>query len=571
MPYMGIESRNLREMFAKVEDADVLRQALGALLDRIDGLEQRLTTASSVERKGGGEGKSSLIREKRDRLAEIRHGLTELNERMQRPYIVSSELQAVKDVLDTLAESGACNSVILEGEPGTGKTQWAYSEVGQELQDGKDSMLIHVRVKETMTAQDLLYSVDDVRRLSDAQARSQVPDAIREEAASWKAKILSGEVDPTEDKEYLKFKAKMKAVEELGETGKDLDYINYIDLGPLGEAIKQSGEGKTVWLVIDEIEKGREELMTGMLDEIENLTFTIAETGTKIKGDKRNLRIVITTNTEDSDKIPSSFRRRSLYHFLEYPTQGEMAEIVSLNFPRIDKDLLDYALDVYYAYHEHPQIEKKPSTPELLAWIEVLSGEFDGEIPDDVPHKEILLKFKDDQEVEIARKTIEAKEDVESRAGKLPHYVARAVQGAPVFRISGRLSDPNAQSELTRFYADLDRRGVHFVTPQFEEKREWDDYDRDYKNVRTATREFQIVMPGIEALGDGYYAIPEEHQDLLAEVLAEKVEILSGKVEFTSVDEKNNDFTRGKVEIDGYERDAYRVGNKTVVSSEYAR
>lgn len=51
--YMGIENGNLREMFAKVEDADVLRQALGALLDRIDGLEARLNATSSAERKGG--------------------------------------------------------------------------------------------------------------------------------------------------------------------------------------------------------------------------------------------------------------------------------------------------------------------------------------------------------------------------------------------------------------------------------------------------------------------------------------------------------------------------------------
>ncbi len=50
---MGIENGNLREMFAKVEDADVLRQALGALLDRIDGLEARLNATSSAERKGG--------------------------------------------------------------------------------------------------------------------------------------------------------------------------------------------------------------------------------------------------------------------------------------------------------------------------------------------------------------------------------------------------------------------------------------------------------------------------------------------------------------------------------------
>ena len=223
-----------------------------------------------------------------------------------------------------------------------------------------------------MNAQDLLYNIDDVRRLSDAQAQADVPDAIRSEAGEWKQKIVSGEIDPTRDEEYTSFKEKMRSIVELGETGKDLDYSRYIDLGPLGEAIYQSGMGKKVYLIIDEIEKGREELMTGLLDEIENLTFTITETGRTIKGDKRNLRIVITTNTEDSDKIPPSFRRRSLYHFIEYPDREEMAQIVRLNFPDIQDNLLEYALNIFYQYHKSEDIEKKPSTPELLSWIAVL-------------------------------------------------------------------------------------------------------------------------------------------------------------------------------------------------------
>jgi MoxR-like ATPase len=390
----------LKRHIEQADDPEVLKQTLFALLDKIDSLEQRL---SGVGEKEGGEGVSNIIERKRERLDRIRHGLTELNERMQKPYVISAELEAVKEVLDVLSEVGECNSVILEGEPGTGKTQWAYSEVGQELQDGKDVSLVHVRVKDTMRAQDLLYSIDDVRRLSDTQAQAQVPDEIRQEAAEWKQKIVSGEVNPSEDGEYKAFKAKMEAVVELGETAKDLDYLNYVDLGPLGEAIYQSGKGQKVYLVIDEIEKGREELMTGILDEIENLTFTVGETGTVIKGDKKNLRIVITTNTEDSDKIPPSFRRRSLYHFIDYPSRADMAQIVELNFPDIQKELLDYAISVFYQYHENSEIEKKPSTPELLAWIRVLSKNFDGSIPDDVPHKEILLKYQEDQEFDIGK------------------------------------------------------------------------------------------------------------------------------------------------------------------------
>ncbi|MDR0397765.1 MAG: hypothetical protein LBH36_01095, partial [Candidatus Nomurabacteria bacterium] len=158
---------------------------------------------------------------------------------MERPYIISSGLAGAKKALEVLADKGQMNSIILEGEPGTGKTQWAYSEVGQEVQDGKDTVLIHVRVKDTMRSRDLLYTVDNIRRLSDAQT-TQMPDIIRDEAAEWKWKILAGEIDPSTDEEYKRFSFKMNTVKELGESSKDLDHINYIDLGPLGEAIIQS-------------------------------------------------------------------------------------------------------------------------------------------------------------------------------------------------------------------------------------------------------------------------------------------------------------------------------------------
>ena len=379
---------------ALMNNPETFKMILSSLFERVESLEEQLV--SEREKKNI----SSIIGDKMEKIDRIRHSLTELNERMERPYVVSAGLQAVRETLDVLSETGECNSVILEGEPGTGKTQWAYSEVGQELQEGKDVSLIHIRVKDTMNAKELLYSVDDVRRLSDAQARANVPEDIRREAEEWKQKILSDEINPATDEEYLSFREKMRNVIEIGETEKDLDYMNYVDLGPLGEAIYQSGKGKKIYLIIDEIEKGREELMTGILDEIENLTFTIEETGTIVRGDKRNLRIVITTNTEDSDKIPPSFRRRSLYHFMEYPDREEMAHIVRLHIPDTHETLLTYALDVFYQYHDSGEIEKKPSTPELLSWIRVLNRDFDGSIPHSVPHKEILLKYGEDWDID---------------------------------------------------------------------------------------------------------------------------------------------------------------------------
>ena len=553
-----MENLELRKSIEQASDPEVLKQTLFALLDKIGALESRLSTLD--QKAEGNENQAAVISEKRERLERIRHGLTELNDRMQRPYVVSAELQAVKEVLDVLADAGECNSVILEGEPGTGKTQWAYSEVGQELQEGKEVAIVHVRVKDTMRAQDLLYSIDDVRRLSDAQAQAQVPEQIRQEATVWKQKILSGEINPADDKEYAVFKAKMSAITELGETAKDLDYINYVDLGPLGEAIYQSGKGKRVYLLIDEIEKGREELMTGILDEIENLTFTVGETGTVVKGDKKNLRIVITTNTEDSDKIPPSFRRRSLYHFVDYPSRSDMAQIIELNFPDIQKDLLNYAVSVFYQYHENKDVQKKPSTPELLAWIRVLTKEFDGTIPDDVPHKEILLKYQEDQDLKIGKINVEAQAEVEQQV-ELPNFVHRVLKGEKVYHVRDSINLENEQEGFSKFYAHLQNAGVNYVTPKFGQEYE---YEQE-KYVQKCTRRFQIILPGVEDLGNGYYVIPEDKLELLKGVIDTQTEVLPAGQKFASISEKNKNFISGWIIVDDKKYYAYMIDDSKVI------
>lgn len=332
-----------------------------------------------------------------NRLEQINHGITELNERMTKPYVMSPEMKTTLFSLETLAQQGGINSLILEGEPGTGKTQLVYSLVGEELSKGNDVALVHVRIKDTMSAQEMLYTIDNVRRLSDSQS-APLPPEISQEASQWKQKILKGKINPKTDPAYLEFSDKLQAIAELSTASNDLSYDKYIDMGPLGEAIIQSSLGKKVYLLIDEIEKGREELMTGLLDEIENLTFNIPEINDTVTGDKTNLRIFITTNTEESHKIPSAFRRRCLYSFVDYPDHQQLSEIVEANYPNINQDLLGYALDAFEALHHDPQLHKKPSTPELLSWIALLQHNYNGQIPEELPYREVLLKHSDDFE-----------------------------------------------------------------------------------------------------------------------------------------------------------------------------
>jgi len=78
-----------------------------------------------------------------------------------------------------------------------------------------------------------------------------------------------------------------------------------------------------------------------------------------------------------------------------------MSKIVESYFPEIRQDLLDYALDVFYSYHENDEIEKQPSTPELLSWLRILIKNYPDSLPQDIPYKQILLKYKEDQNLDV--------------------------------------------------------------------------------------------------------------------------------------------------------------------------
>ncbi|MDD3006034.1 MAG: AAA family ATPase [Candidatus Pacebacteria bacterium] len=408
-----------------------------------------------------------------------------------------------------------------------------------------------------MTAQDMLYSVDDIRRLSDAQTKALIPAEMKEEALEWRNKILKGEAETT-DEEYIKFNGRMKAIVELSEVAKDLDYSNYIDLGQLGEAIYQSGKGRKVYLLIDEIEKGREELMNGILDEIENLVFTINETGEVIKGNKRNLRIIITTNPEDSDKIPASFRRRSLYHFMSSPERADLAKIVELNFPEIRGELLGYALDVFYRYKSHPDIEKSPSTPELLAWIRVLS-ENGGDIPEGIPYKEVLLKYKEDRDLDIGIER--AKDNNKETPHEMPIAFYKALQGHQVFKMDGLINDPNKDpTQFGELYAELEGAGVNFNTPVFKEEVHENRYNDDDDIETVLERPFVLIGPGIQSLGNGCFAI---EKGALAgidkkDIFSHEIKVIPESVDFERIQSKNQEFTTGTISYEGEDVLAYK-------------
>ena len=225
-------------------------------------------------------------------------------------YVASEELMASVNIAMALQKP-----LLIKGEPGTGKTMLAEA-VAKAL--GK--RLIIWNIKSTTKAQDGLYVYDTIQRLYDGQ---------------------------------------------FGVEGVD-DIARYIKLGKLGEAFDSEEQ---VVLLIDEIDKADLEFPNDLLWELDQMEFYINETKRTVKAKHRPI-VIITSNAEK--ELPDAFLRRCIFHYIDFPSQELMEEIVRVHFPDVEEHLLKNAMEVFYNIRSIRDIRKKPSTSELIDWVNAL-------------------------------------------------------------------------------------------------------------------------------------------------------------------------------------------------------
>ena len=252
--------------------------------------------------------------------------------------------------------------LLLEGEPGTGKTKLA-----QEFAAHEKHRIYEVPITSESKISQLVSRFDEVQRLMDAQA------------AVANAQMKQAGIDMVIDT-----------------AGRRVDRLEeYVHFGPLANAFSNPGSV----LLMDEIDKAPRELPNNLLFLLSERRIVIPETQQVIECEPGKMPVIVITSNHEQD-LPAPFIRRCIYMYIEFPVPERMREIVRMHHPDAQDKMVAAAIEIFYKLREL-NLTRKPSTGEILDWIAYLEHENIHKIKE-IEHlkgAQTLVKHRDDREL----------------------------------------------------------------------------------------------------------------------------------------------------------------------------
>jgi MoxR-like ATPase len=216
--------------------------------------------------------------------------------------------------------------LLLEGEPGTGKTSLA-----EALAEATDARLIRVQCYEGIDASQALYDWDFPRQVLHLRAI---------EAAS----AGGGSVD-------------LQSIEQ------DLFTERFLLDRPVLQALRTH----PAVLLVDEIDRADDEFEAFLLEVLSTWSVSIPELGT-IRAEHPPL-VVLTSNR--TREVHDALKRRCLYHWLEHPALAREVEILRTRLPQLPARLAEQVVTAVHRLRD-ADLLKPPGVAESLDWASAL-------------------------------------------------------------------------------------------------------------------------------------------------------------------------------------------------------